>query len=152
MPSDCLCGVIAISPLTAHPDNIPVKYQQLHTSYEEFGEGAPVLTRSVLAQFLQYAGAVPDDASSFILLDDQFFPKFPAVYISTAECDLLRDDGKILASALKDAGVTVHEDDYQGLPHCFWFFHALPEWTVFIKNTVTAVSWIQDRINSPKRQ
>ncbi|KAJ5364334.1 uncharacterized protein N7496_010047 [Penicillium cataractarum] len=145
VPSDSLCGVVAISPLTTHHDNIPMRYQKLHNSYDEFGEGAPVLTRSVLAQFLQWAGAAPDDASSFILLDDQVFSKFPAVYISTAECDPLRDDGKVLADAFREAGIDVSVDEYPGMPHCFWFFHALPEWTVFIKNTVAAISWVQDK-------
>lgn len=95
-----------------------------------------------MSEFLQYAGAAPDDASSFMLLDEAALSKFAPVYIATAECDPLRDDGRVLASALKDTGVSVREDCYEGMPHCFWFFNTLPEWPVFIENTVAAIKWI----------
>lgn len=125
--------------------SIPAKYQKSHTSYNEFGEGAPVLTRSVLVQFLEYAGAVPDDARSFILLNDHVLSKFLPVYIASAECGPPRDDGKVLAGGLRQGGVDVCEDEYQAMPHCFWGFHAFPEWSVFIKNTVSAILWISDK-------
>lgn len=143
MPAISLCGVVAVSPVTVHPENIPEKYQVMHRSYDEFGEGAPVLTRSIMSQFLQHVGATPKDVSSFMMLDDTVFSKFPPVCISTAECDPLRDDGTILVAALKDAGVSIRENVYQGMPHCFWFFNTLPEWSVFIKNTVESIQWIQ---------
>lgn len=149
MPATALCGVVAVSPVTVHPDNVPVKYQAAYKSYDEFGEGAPVLTRSIITQFLQYVHAGPEDASSYILLDDGWFHKFPPVYISTAECDPLRDDGKALAAALKGAGVSVYEDFYQGMPHCFWFFNTLPEWSVFIQNTASSIEWIQSQRTRP---
>ncbi|KAF4771277.1 hypothetical protein N7455_011937 [Penicillium solitum] len=145
VPATALAGVVAVSPVTVHPDNIPAKFQAAHNSYKEFGEGAPVLTRSVMSQFLQQVRATPEDASSFMLLDDTVLGKFPPVYISTAECDPLRDDGKVLAAALKDAGVSVQEDLYNGMPHCFWFFNTLPEWSVFSHNTVSAIQWILSR-------
>lgn len=143
MPATSLCGVVAVSPVTVHPDNVPVRYQVMYNSYYEFGEGAPVLTRSIMSQFLQYVGASPEDFNSFMMLDDTVFSKFPPVYVSTAECDPLQDDGRILAAVLKDAGVSVREEFYQGMPHCFWFFNTLHEWSVFIKNTVSSIQWIQ---------
>ncbi|KAJ5811729.1 hypothetical protein N7474_008030 [Penicillium riverlandense] len=145
VPATALSGVIAVSPVTVHPDNIPEKFQAAHNSYKEFGEGAPVLTRSVMTQFLQLVRATPEDSSSFILLDDTVLGNFPPVYVSTAECDPLRDDGKVLAAALKDAGVSVHEVLYKGMPHCFWFFNTLPEWSAFSQDTVSAIKWIQSR-------
>ena len=62
-----------------------------------------------------------------MLLDDTVLGNFPPVYVWTAECDPLRDDGKVLAAALKDAGVSVRENLYKGKPHCFWHFNTLPE-------------------------
>lgn len=144
VPATSLCGIVAVSPVTVHPENVPIKYQAAYTSYDEYGEGAPVITRSVMSEFFRWVHATPDDTSSFMLLDDKIFSKFPPVYISTAECDPLRDDGKILAAALKDAGVSVREDFYQGMPHCFWFFNTLPEWSALIENTVSSISWIQE--------
>lgn len=148
VPTTSLCGVVAVAPVTVHPENIPVKYQADHKSYDELGEGAPVLTRSVMLQFLQDVHLAPSDASGFILLDDQILTKFPPVYISTAECDPLRDDGRTLAAVLKDAGVRVRQDTYPGMPHCFWFFNSLPEWTVFIENTAAAIRWIHGGITA----
>lgn len=145
VPATALSGVVAVSPVTVHPDNIPAKFQAAHSSYKEFGEGAPVLTQGVMAQFLQHVRATPEDASSFMLLDDTVLGKFPRVYISTTECDPLRDDGIVLAAALKDAGVSVQEDLYKGMPHCFWFFNTRPEWSTFSRNTVSAIQWIQSR-------
>lgn len=142
VPATSLCGVVAVSPVTLHPDNVPTKFQAAYTSYDEYGEGAPVLTRSIMSEFFQCVRAAHEDTSSFILLDDKTFSNFPPVYISTAECDPLRDDGKALAAALKNAGVSVREDFYQGMPHCFWFFNTLPEWSVFIENTVSSIVWI----------
>lgn len=142
VPAAALCGIVSVGPITAHPDNIPAKYQAGHKSYDEFGEGAPVLTRSVMLQFLEYANLTPEDASAFLLLEDHIFRDFPPVYIATAECDPLRDDGRNLAAALKDAGASVREDMYRGMPHCFWFFNGLSEWSVFIENTAAAIRWI----------
>lgn len=67
------------------------------------------------------------------------------MYIASAECDPPRDDGKVLAGGLRQGGVDVCEDEYQAMLHCFWFFHAFPEWSVFIENTVSAILWISDK-------
>jgi acetyl esterase/lipase len=121
----------------------PTKSQAAYTSYDEYGEGAPVITRSVMSEFFRWVHAAHDDTSSFILLYDKSFSKFPPVYIVTAECDPLRDDGRTLAAALKDAWVSVREDSYQGMPHCFWFFNTRPEWSSFIENTVSSKATLE---------
>lgn len=95
-----------------------------------------------MVEFFEYAGMAADDASSFLLLDKESLSKFPPVYIATAECDPLRDDGRALAFALQNGRVNVREEMYEGLPHCFWFFNSLPEWQSFVKNTGTAIQWI----------
>jgi versiconal hemiacetal acetate esterase len=142
VPATALRGVIAVGPVTVHPEDIPMKYRAAHMSYAKLGEGAPVLTRSTMVGFLQAAGIAPDDASFFPLLDEESLSKFPPVYISTAECDPLRDDGRALVAAFRDAGVNVHEDLYEGLPHAFWFFNGLPQWQGFVRNIVAAIQWI----------
>lgn len=144
LPPKSLSGVIAISPVTVHPDNVPMEFRSIHKSHSEFSEGAPVLTRSTIIGFFEDAGMAADDASSFVLLDKESLSRFPPVYISTAECDPLRDDGRTLAFALQSGGVNVMEDLYEGLPHCFWFFNGLPEWQSFINNTVAAIQWIHE--------
>lgn len=95
--------------------------------------------------FLEDAAIAPDDGSCFLLLNEETLRKFSQVqvYIATAECDPLRDDGRALVSALRAAGVAVRDKLYRGLPHCFWFFNSLPEWQNFIKNTVAEIKRIQ---------
>lgn len=46
--------------------------------------------------------------------------KFPKTYITCAGCDTLRDDARLMAEALKDAGVDVKYDEFPGYPHFFW--------------------------------
>lgn len=145
LPAESLSGVIAISPVTVHPDNVPIEFKAIHKSFTEFSEGAPVLTRSTMIGFFENAGMAADDASCFMLLDKKSLSRFPPVYISTAECDPLRDDGRTLASALRNTGVDVREKLYEGLPHAFWFFNSLPEWQGFIQNTVAAIQWILEK-------
>ena len=141
VPASALVGVVAVSPFTLHPDNVPSTIRASYTSYVEYGQGAPVIDRSVMAEFFRAANMDRTNRQGFFLLDDEGYSNFPRVYISTAECDPLRDDGKVLASALKDAGVSVREHCYLGLPHCFWFFNTLPEWSTFITNTASAIQW-----------
>ena len=70
----------------------------------------------------------PDFASPLFnpLIDfgkDTFdFSKMPRTYIQVAGADYFRDDGIILAYALKDSKVDIKLDLYPGMPHSFWFF------------------------------
>lgn len=133
---------MAISPFTAHPDYIPQEYRSGYTSYDELGDTAPVISRAVMSKLFRYANMDPRDPGPFLLLDKSNLHRFPPVYIATASCDPLRDDGQVFASALREAGVTVRERIYQGLPHCLWVFNTLPEWAEFIHDTVAAIQFI----------
>lgn len=140
--SGCLQGVVAIGPFTVHPDHVPQEYQTGYSSYIELGDTAPIISRAVMDRFFRYANLDADKSDAFILLHKDDFRQFPPVYVATASCDPLRDDGKILAAALRNAGVEVRECEYQGLPHGFWYFNSLPEWPTFIQDTVSAIQWI----------
>ncbi|KAL4802217.1 Alpha/Beta hydrolase protein [Aspergillus unguis] len=142
VPGNSLRGVVTVGPVTVHPDNVPSQFQADYKSYTDFGEGAPVITRATMTSFLEFAGMAPDDPSCFLLLDRESLSKFPLVYIATTGCDPLRDDGRALASALRDAGVRVWEDSYPGLPHAFWYFNTLPEFQGFIRDTVAGINLV----------
>lgn len=138
----CLQGVVAIGPLTVHPDRVPQEYQPSYSAYREFGETAPVISRVVMDEFFRCAKLDADKPDGFLLEQIDDFRGFPPVYVATAGCDPLRDDSTILATALRKAGVEVREAQYHGLPHCFWFFNSLPEWPAYIQDTVSAIRWI----------
>ncbi|KIA75484.1 carboxylesterase [Aspergillus ustus] len=144
VPAGSLRGVVAVSPITVHPDNVPMKFQAGYNSYTEFATGAPAITGDTMLEFFLHAGQAPDDVNAFLLLDQESLRRFPPVYISTAECDVLRDDGRVLVAALNEVGVSVREDILRGIPHAFWFFNTLPEWSLFAKNTVAGIRWVID--------
>ncbi|KAF7121638.1 hypothetical protein CNMCM5793_009109 [Aspergillus hiratsukae] len=101
----CLQGVVAIGPFTVHPDHVPQEYQTGYSSYIELGDTAPIISRAVMDRFFRCANLDADKSDGFILLHKDDFRQFPPVYVATAGCDPLRDDGKILAAALRNAGV-----------------------------------------------
>ena len=104
-------------PLTLHPDNVPEQYKADYKSYTENAENVPVIDKTSMLQFYEYTGVDPKDSSYFTALDTENLKNFPPTYICTCEFDPLRDDGQVMAKALKDNGVPVKTDFYPGLPH-----------------------------------
>jgi versiconal hemiacetal acetate esterase len=44
------------------------------------------------------------------------------VYITSCGQDTLRDDARLMRDALKQEGVQVRYDEFDGYPHYFWTF------------------------------
>jgi acetyl esterase/lipase len=133
---------VSFSPFTVHPDHVPQEYQPIYSSYIELGNGAPVIGRAVMGSFFRCANMDACNSDGFNLWHIEDFHPFPRVYAAAASCDPLRDNGRILAAAMKEAGVAVREKQYHRVPHCFWFFNSLPQWQAFIEDVVTALQWI----------
>lgn len=110
-------GIVAIVPLTLHPDNVPAEYASDYKSYTENATNVPIIDRESMNQFYEYTGVSPTDSSYFTLLDTSNLKNYPPTYITTCEFDPLRDDGKLMAKALKSNGVAVKEDYWEGFPH-----------------------------------
>jgi len=89
-------------------------------SYERFADG-PGLTRADMQWYWrQYAG---DDLA---LEDHRIAPSrahslsgLPPMYVVTAGCDPLADDGRAWVERVREHGVAVEHDEFDSLPHGF---------------------------------
>lgn len=139
-------GVVAMVPLTIHPDHVPEQYKADFKSYTENAENVPVIDKTSMLQFYEYTGVDPTDKSYFAALDTENLKNFPPTYICTCEFDPLRDDGQIMAKALKENGVPVKTDFYEGLPHYFWIFPQVPEGQTFVAQLIGGTKWVLDQM------
>jgi len=139
-------GVVAIVPLTLHPDHVPAEYTSDYKSYTENAENVPVIDKRSMLQFYEYTGVDPKDSSYFTALDVDNLKNFPPTYICTCEFDPLRDDGQIMAKALQKNGVSVKTDYYEGFPHYFWIFPQVPEGQDFVMKTIAGTKWVIDQM------
>lgn len=75
-------------------------------SYVEHAN-APLLTRAELEFYatIRCDGAVPTEDPTFAPLQDSDFRKLPPTVVFAAECDPIRDSGRIYCARLKQAGV-----------------------------------------------
>ncbi len=135
-------GAVAIVAPTLHPDNVPEAYHPFYTAYEEYKDDVPIIDQTSMRQFFEYAGIQPDDKTILTALDLEAHKKFPPTYLATCGCDPVRDDGTVMARALKNAGVSVKQDHYEGLPHIFWYFPSVPEGYAFYQNTIEGIKWV----------
>jgi acetyl esterase len=91
-------------------------------SYDKYTQGYGVLTRAAMAWFARHYLRTPADAEDWRaspLRAANFAGLAPAIVV-TAECDVLHDDGKSYAAALRRAGVPVEYREYPGMIHGFF--------------------------------
>jgi acetyl esterase len=88
-------------------------------SYHEFAEGFG-LTRQDMKWFFDLAKVVSvGEQESFSLMPGIKHNGGPSTIILSAECDVLRDEAELYASALAQAGTHVTAFRYLGMPHGF---------------------------------
>jgi acetyl esterase len=101
----------------------PVADYTLSTpSYRKFAEGYGLLTRAAMVWFQQHYLRSPEDAQDWRaspIKAASLAGVAPAIVV-TAECDVLHDEGKGYADALRRAGVAVEYREYQGMIHAFF--------------------------------
>lgn len=91
--------------------------------------------------FLDSINSDPKDPIQFPALSKSH-SSYPPTYIATCGLDPLRDDGKVLELALKEAGVKVKRDHYEGYPHYFWIFPSITEGQKFVQNLLAGVQFV----------
>ncbi|RGP60875.1 putative sterigmatocystin biosynthesis lipase/esterase stci [Fusarium sporotrichioides] len=142
LPKNAAKGVVAFNPVTVHPDNIPKYCMSQHTSFEENKENTPILNLKTLLEFFTLTQISPNDSDYFVGLDQESHGLLPPSYIVTCEWDPLRDDGKVLADSMELLGVNVKRDHWNGMPHCFWLFPMVPEYTEFMEMAYKGFKWV----------
>ncbi|CAK7206199.1 hypothetical protein SEUCBS139899_008985 [Sporothrix eucalyptigena] len=151
LSADRLAGVVALAPVTLHPDNVPAAALEAsgvsgYTSYTEFATDAAIVNRKTMNTFFDAAKAATDSEDAFPALDTALYTSshytYPPAYIAICENDPIRDDGKVVAGLLETGGRRVKSKIYNGLPHCFWIFPTILERDDFIDDTVSAISWL----------
>lgn len=119
-----VAGVVAMVPLTLHPDYVPSEVKPMYKAYRENGTNVPIIDKAAMDTFYDTVLSDPRDAEQFVGLSKNH-AKFPPTYIAVCEFDPLRDDGVVMEKMLKDAGVKTKLDYYKGLPHYFWIFPSI---------------------------
>lgn len=92
-------------------------------SYAAYGEGL-VLTRADMAWFLDHYAPAADRADPRLApLRAPDLTGLPPTTIISAECDVLRDEGRAYAERLRAAGVATQLREYAGMTHGFIRLH-----------------------------
>lgn len=95
-------------------------YGQNTASYRENAEAIP-LSKPGMAWFFKHALKSPADGRrSIVSLDRANLNKLPPATVITAQIDPLRTEGKRYADRLKEAGVQVRYQNYNGVAHEFF--------------------------------
>lgn len=113
-------GVVALAPVTVHPDAVPEALKAHYTAYGENADNTINTDSAMLSWFNAY-DAHPEDPYLSVLLHEEL-KGLKKVYITEAGADTLRDDARLMKGALEQAGVPVMYDAYPGYPHYSWLF------------------------------
>ena len=118
-----------------------------HPSYSEFADGY-LLTRDSMEWFADhYAADLAHPAASPGLFDQKGMP--PAVVI-TASLDPIRDQGRLYAKALADAGVDHEFMEMQGTIHGFICLRkGVPSANADVERLLLAFRRLLDRVTAP---
>ena len=74
----------------------------------------------------QYLGSTGNENDPYVSpLDAQMTSNLPPALVITAQADPLRDEGRLYAEKLKQAGVNVQYKEYQGMIHGFISFYPI---------------------------
>lgn len=117
-----------------------------YPSMEYFGpssEKSFVLTEDFMRTVKkQYMASETNERNPYLSpLEAELTPDLAPALIITAECDPIRDAGRLYAEKLEDHGVDVEHIEYSGMIHGFMSFHMI------LKEAVEAMKYIRYYIN-----
>ncbi|XP_040610312.1 arylacetamide deacetylase-like 2 [Mesocricetus auratus] len=117
-------------------DFLPEKYKKNH-----------VYTEPILGKLNASYPALVDSRLSPLIVSDDQLQNLPLTYILTCEHDVLRDDGFIYVTRLRDVGVQVSHDHVEGGIHGALCFTTAP---VFLRSGLRMadryISWLKENL------
>ncbi|KAL4937890.1 hypothetical protein BDV06DRAFT_215533 [Aspergillus oleicola] len=140
---DKVHGVVALVPITIHPDAVPADRKVQYTAYDDNAD-ATVNTRSAMWTFLGAYGAAPDDKYTSCLLHPKL-NLLKKVYIAECGADTLRDDARLMKEALEKVNVPLTYHGYPGFPHYSWTFPSKlldGHREEFLANMLNGIQWV----------
>ncbi|KAH7304210.1 Alpha/Beta hydrolase protein [Stachybotrys elegans] len=141
-------GVVALAPMTIHPEHVPDKYRSYLKSWEENNDGPIVDYKGMLIfQSINGSTAQKKNPDVFPALHERL-AELPPTYIATCGADVIRDDGTIIKAELDKNGVPCKLDNYDALPHFFWMYPEIKEGADFRANAASAVNWVLEQSRS----
>lgn len=141
--ADHVQGVVALVPVTIHPDAVPAHLKPRYTSYDEYDEHT-VNTKPAMMTFWDAYGASPTDQYASCLLHPKL-GQLARVYIAECGTDTLRDDARLMKEVLENSNVPVQYDAFPGYPHYSWTFpskHLDEHRHDFLGKVLRALQWI----------
>lgn len=116
-----ITGVLTSIPVCVSKETVPEKYKELWVSREQNANapGNPGLDSKSFGGYEAFyrPDFLSEDFSPFNTSVAWSELALPRTYVQIAGLDILRDDGLLYAKSLKDSGVEVKFDVYQGMPH-----------------------------------
>ncbi|KAJ5454894.1 uncharacterized protein N7458_005850 [Penicillium daleae] len=150
-------GIVAIVPVTVHPDGVPSKHRSAYKSYAE-SVATPVINKTTMDIFfgtynalsirpalvdilLENYGAAPTDPSISLLCNPRI-GELPPTYLVSCTADPLRDDARLFKQELDNHKVPNKITEYEGMPHYFWIFPQLKQRAQFLDDLVNGIWFI----------
>ncbi|OJT12436.1 AB hydrolase superfamily protein B1A11.02 [Trametes pubescens] len=140
-PGRQLTGQILREPLVIHPDAYPEKLKPEMRSMEE-NKYMPPLTRATADFVVALYNPVRNDSRFSPLLYTSHHD-LPRAFVQGMALDILRDDARAYAKALREAGVECRHIEYPGVSH--GFHHNYPAITAAIRvraDLVQGIKWV----------
>ncbi|KAK8037665.1 hypothetical protein PG991_001011 [Apiospora marii] len=123
---------------------VPEAYRSLWASHGQHGRDALVIDGAKAATMWDYyRPGVGSPLFNPLASPLEGLVGMPRVFLQVAGHDMFRDDGLVLAYALRDRGGEVRLEVYPGVCHSFWVF--APGLTVskrFVRDIVVGFAWL----------
>ncbi|RDW91626.1 hypothetical protein BP5796_02791 [Coleophoma crateriformis] len=136
-------GVVALVPVTVHPDAIPAELKSEFTP--EKNPHCSLLSYESMAVFYETYGAPPNHPEFSILINENL-ARLPRTYLAVCGKDPLRYDGLALAKVMKEKGAEVQMDLFEGLPHIFWSCPGFELTPPALEKMVQGMKWVIESI------
>lgn len=115
---------------------LPEKYRRNH-----------IYTEPIIGKLNSSYPVLLDSRLSPLLVTDSQLEKLPLTYIITCEHDILRDDGLIYVSRLRNAAVNVSHDHIEDGIHGALFFMTTPFYLrVGIRISDKYINWLEENL------